>query len=153
MNGIEIGYRYSSPLDAFIDAMVIQTILSIHNAMRSGIPTIIKHNGIRSIVYKSKDRWKLSAAFPFSFIQVDSSRLASQQIRGPRIPPKGKRKHANADKWQNIAHVRSLSDKTLISFMANFLYQRRHFLASVASIYTWQVSSNPIPEKHSGCCC
>lgn len=59
--------------------------------MTIGIPIIIKHKGIAKTIYSSIDSWKLRDAFPFIFTQADSSLLVSQQIRGPIIPPKGKR--------------------------------------------------------------
>ena len=49
-------------------------------------------------MYSSIDNWKLRDAFPFIFTQEDSSLLVSQQIRGPIIPPNGKKNIAKADR-------------------------------------------------------
>lgn len=122
IKGMESGYLNSSPLEAFTEATAMHTTLSIHKAAISGIPIIIKHNGISRIVYSNTESWKLRAFLPFSLIHVDSSLLLSQQIIGPSIPPKGTINPEYAERWQNIAQVRSLSDKTLISFMAFLFY-------------------------------
>jgi len=98
MKGIARGYLNSSPFEALIEAIVTQTISNIHNVRRSGIPTIIRQRGAMRTVYSSIESWKLREALPFSFTHVDSSRRLSQQIKGPRIPPKGKIKQAKDDK-------------------------------------------------------
>jgi len=66
--------------------------------MTIGIPINIKHKGIAKTMYSSIDNWKLRDAFPFIFTQEDSSLLVSQQIRGPIIPPNGKKNIAKADR-------------------------------------------------------
>jgi len=76
----------------------MQTILRVPSIKIIGNPIIIKHSGIQRTIYKSIDNWKFNEAFPFSFTQVDSSLLDNQQINGPNIPPKGKRKPAKADR-------------------------------------------------------
>ena len=76
----------------------MQTIFRVPSMKIIGNPIIIKHNGIQRTKYKSIDNWKFKEAFPFSFTQVDSSFLDNQQIKGPIIPPKGKKKPAKAAK-------------------------------------------------------
>lgn len=50
-----IGYLNSSPFEAFIEAMVMHTIFSIHKAIRRGMPIIIKQSGISNKVYNNSE--------------------------------------------------------------------------------------------------
>jgi hypothetical protein len=54
---------------------------------------------------------------PLMLTQVDSSLFDNQQIIGPKIAPKGKKKPAKADKWQSIDQFLSVSDSILFSSM------------------------------------
>ena len=98
INGIESGYLNNSPFEAFTLAITRHIILSVTSSIIIGIPTIMKHKGIARTVYKSIDNSKLSEFLPLIFTQSDSSFLDNQQISGPIIPPKGKKKVANADR-------------------------------------------------------
>jgi hypothetical protein len=91
MKGMEIGYLYLSPFAALTDAMITQTSSRTARKIRMGIPTIMKHRGNASTIYRSIDIWKFRDALPFSLTQADSSFFDSQQISGPIIPPKGKK--------------------------------------------------------------
>ena len=70
-------------------------------------------------MYSSIDNWKLSEFLPFSLTHDDSSLLESQQISGPIIPPNGKKKPANDERWHNIAQFLSVSVNILFSSMAS----------------------------------
>jgi hypothetical protein len=98
MKGIRTGYLKNSPFDALMLAITMQIILRVISNIIIGIPIMMKHKGIARTMYNSIDNWKLIAAFPFKFTQFDSSLLDSQQISGPKIPPKGKKKLAKADR-------------------------------------------------------
>ena len=115
INGIDIGYLNLSPFAALILAIITQTIFNIPKNIIIGIPMIIKQRGIASTMYSSMESWKFIDAFPFSFTHTDSSFFDNQQISGPMIAPKGKKKPANADKWQSMAQFLSVSEYTLIS--------------------------------------
>lgn len=109
--------------------MIIQIILRRMSAISRGIPTMMKHSGNTRTIYRRTESWKFKDAFPFSLIHSDSSFLVSQQIRGPIIPPKGKKKPANADKWQSIDQFLSVSDKTLTSLITHLiLFKDRNFI-------------------------
>lgn len=82
-----------------------------------GMPTIIIHKGMARTIYKSIDNWKLRDAFPFWSTHWDSSFFDNQHIKGPIIPPKGKKNPAKAERWHNIAQFLSDSDNSLISFI------------------------------------
>jgi hypothetical protein len=98
MKGIRMGYLKNSPFDALMLAITRQIIFRVINNIIIGNPIIMKHKGIARTIYSSIDNWKLREAFPFKFTQSDSSLLDSQQISGPKIPPKGKKKLAKADR-------------------------------------------------------
>lgn len=98
MKGMERGYLNSSPLEAFILATIIHTTFRMTRKNRIGKPIIIKHKGITSIIYRRTDSSKFIDRFPFWSTQVESSFLDSQQMSGPIIPPKGKKKPANAER-------------------------------------------------------
>ena len=72
-------------------------------------------------IYNKIESWKFRACLPLKSIHCDSSFLDSQQIRGPRIPPKGKKYPANEERWQSMAQFLSVSDNSLISFMTILL--------------------------------
>lgn len=117
MKGMARGYLKISPFAAFTLAIIIDITFSTPSIIMIGMPIIMKHNGIASTMYRSIDSWKLRAFLPLIFTQTDSSLLVSQQISGPIIPPKGKKKPAKAERWQNIAQFLSVSDNTLFSSM------------------------------------
>jgi hypothetical protein len=98
INGITRGYLKSSPFGAFTLAIITHITFRVPKIMTIGIPISIKHKGIAKTMYSSIDNWKLRDAFPFIFTQEDSSLLVSQQIRGPIIPPNGKKNIAKADR-------------------------------------------------------
>jgi hypothetical protein len=85
-------------LEAFILAIIIHTILRIARQTIIGIPIIIKQSGIASTIYSSIDNWKFKEFLPLTYTQPDSSLFDNQQIRGPNVPPKGKKKPANAER-------------------------------------------------------
>lgn len=93
-----MGYLKISPFAAQMLAITIQITFRKPKMIIMGIPTRIKHRGIARTIYRSIESWKFIEAFPFSSTHIDSSFLDSQQIRGPIIPPKGKKKPAKADK-------------------------------------------------------
>jgi hypothetical protein len=95
----------------------MQTIFRTPRKIIIGMPMIIRQRGAARIIYNSIDNWKFNEALPFWFTQSDSSFLDNQQISGPMIPPKGKKKPANPERWHNIAQLRSDSDNSLISLM------------------------------------
>jgi hypothetical protein len=117
MNGMASGYLNSTPFDAFMLAITIKIIRRSIRIAIIGNPIMMKHKGIVRIMYRRIDSWKLRDALPFSFTHVDSSLFDAHITSGPITPPKGIKKQANAEIWQNIAQLRSVSDKTLISFM------------------------------------
>ncbi len=119
MNGIEIGYRNSSPLEAFTLAIIMQITFRNTRKTTIGMPTMMTQRGIVRTMYSSIERLKLSDAFPFLSTHSDSSFLVNQQIRGPMIPPNGKKNPAKAERWHNIAQFLSVSDNSMISFMTN----------------------------------
>jgi len=84
-------------LGALTLARIIQITFKIPRKMIIGIPIRMKHKGITRIIYSSIDSWKFIDAFPFTFTHDDSSLLVNQQISGPIIPPKGKKKPAKAE--------------------------------------------------------
>ena len=98
INGIESGYLNSSPFEALMLAITIQIIFRITIKAIIGNPIIMIQSGAARTRYRRIDNWKFIEAFPFSFTQVESSFLDNQQIRGPIIPPRGKKKPANADR-------------------------------------------------------
>lgn len=53
MNGIEMGYLYFSPFEAFIDAITTHTISNTPRNISIGIPIIMKQSGNARIMYKS----------------------------------------------------------------------------------------------------
>lgn len=126
INGIANGYLNLSPLEAFMLAMIMQTIFRTPRNITIGIPIKMKQRGNDSTIYNRIESWKFIEAFPFSFTQADSSFLESQQISGPIIPPNGKKKPAKAERWQSIAQFLSVSDKFLISSMVQF-YKKTGF--------------------------
>ncbi len=97
--------------------MIMQMTFRKPRKITIGIPTIMKHKGIVRTIYNRIESWKLSDDFPFWSTHSDSSFLVNQQIRGPIIPPNGKKNPANAERWHNIAQFLSASDNSLISFM------------------------------------
>jgi hypothetical protein len=129
MNGITNGYLNLSPLAAFTLAIITQITLRVISIKRIGNPIIMKQSGILRTIYSSIDIWKLSEFLPFSFTHADSSFFDSQQIRGPIIPPNGKKKPANDERWHNIAQFLSVSDNILFSSMIfkNLLKRRTGF--------------------------
>jgi len=98
INGIRRGYLKSSPLAALTLAIIIHTTLSVPSTTIIGIPIIMKQSGIARTIYSSMDNWKLIEFLPFKLTQADSSLFDSQQISGPKIPPKGKKKPAKAER-------------------------------------------------------
>ena len=98
IKGIARGYLNSSPFEALMLAIIMQTIFRIIRIEIIGNPIIMKHSGMTRTIYKSIESWKFNEAFPFSFTQVDSSFLDNQQIKGPIIPPKGNKKPAKAER-------------------------------------------------------
>jgi len=89
MNGIIKGYLYSSPLDAFILAIITHTNSRIIIAPNNTKPIMINISGMQIREYKATESWKFSAALPFWSTQSDSCFFDDQQISGPIIPPKG----------------------------------------------------------------
>lgn len=122
INGIEIGYLNLSPFEPLMLAIIIQTTFRTPKNAIIGIPIIIKHKGITSTIYSSMESWKFNDAFPFSLTQADSSLFDNQQISGPMIPPNGKKKPANAERWQSIAQFFSDSDNSLTSSIMFLVY-------------------------------
>jgi len=134
MNGIDKGYLKSSPFEAFTLPIIMHITLRKPRKITIGIPIIIKHKGIVRTMYKRSEIWKLREALPLMSIHWDSSFLDNQQIRGPMIPPNGKKNPANAERWHSIAQFLSDSDNSLISFMTirfllkdDFLFQLLHY--------------------------
>jgi hypothetical protein len=129
------GYLNNSPLGAFTLAIITQITFNIIRIPIKGNPIIMKHNGLTSTIYKRIESWKFREFLPFIFTHEDSSFLVSQQIRGPIIPPKGKKKPANADRWHNIDQFLSVSDNTLFSSITiKYLLKRRICFRNAASI-------------------
>jgi hypothetical protein len=91
MKGIVSGYLNNCPFEAFILAIIIQIILSVAKAIIMGIPMIMKHKGIARTIYSKIDKLKFREFLPLRLIHTDSSLLESQHIRGPIIPPNGKK--------------------------------------------------------------
>jgi hypothetical protein len=78
--------------------MIMHITLRVPSNIIIGKPIIMKHKGIARTKYSRIDNWKLSAFRPFTFTHADSSLFDNQQISGPIIPPKGKKKPAKADR-------------------------------------------------------
>lgn len=72
-------------------------------------------SGIASTMYRSIDKLKFRAALPFRLTHAESSLRDNQKINGPIMPPKGKKKPANAERWQSIAQFLSDSVNSLFS--------------------------------------
>lgn len=98
IKGIESGYLKTSPRAALMLPIVMQTIFKMPSAITIGIPIIIIIRGKASIMYSSIERLKFIAALPLMFTQAESSLRESQKISGPMMPPKGKKKPANAER-------------------------------------------------------
>lgn len=88
----------SSPLEAFILAIIVQITFNVTRKPIIGKPIIMKHSGTAITIYRRIDKWKFSAFRPFIFTQTDSSLFDIQQIRGPMTAPNGKKYPANADR-------------------------------------------------------
>jgi hypothetical protein len=76
----------------------VQTTFNTQINTTIGIPTTMNINGIERTKYNSIDIWKFKEALPFLSTQSDVSFLDSQQIRGPRTLPRGKKLPAKAER-------------------------------------------------------
>ena len=131
-------------------AIEIQITFSVRSIKIIGKPIIMKHNGTLSTIYIRIESWKFMEDLPLILTQADSSLFDNQQIIGPKIAPKGKKKPANADKWHSIAQFLSVSDNILFSSMTFKFYLKTDLFPQCCIPVILQASSGPLATSHLG---
>lgn len=129
---MERGYENSSPLLAFILAIITKIRFNIPRATSKKIPISIIIRNADMIRYIVIEIWKFRDSLPCWSTHGNSSFLIAQIIRGPIILPKGKMNPARAARWQSIPKVRSSLLNCLIStIFMNLVWSFFRFTKSI----------------------